>query len=96
MTPHYKNKRDLNEAKIIEIWCGLGYTWLQMKPGQGFDGLLVTPQGMYIVEIKNPDEYWELTDSEKKLAESIEIMGQTYHIIESTEDALKLIGAKST
>ena len=87
------DRRDNNEAEYLELWKGLGYVWVAMKPGQGFDGLLVTPTGIHIVEIKNGNYKWKLTDCERKVKEQVEHMGQEYHIIDCLEDAKYLAGA---
>jgi len=87
------DRRDKNEARIVNVWRGLGYTWIPMKPGQGFDGLLITPHAIHVVEVKNGKRSWTLTDCEARTKERIEALGQSYDIVESLDDALALVGA---
>ena len=61
-----------------------------MKPGQGFDGLLITPHAIHIVEIKNGKRKWSLTDCEQQTKERIEALGQSYDIVENLDDALAM------
>ena len=86
------DRRDENEAEYVTLWKGLGYTWIPMKPGQGFDGLLVTPLGVHIVEIKNGERRWKLTACERKTKEAIEALGQRYYIVDCWEDAKYVAG----
>ena len=86
------DRRDANEPEFVQLWQALGYTWIAMKPGQGFDGLLVTPLDIYVIEVKNPARKWKLTDCERKTKEAIERNGQEYHIIETLEDAKYIAG----
>lgn len=86
------DRRDANEAEYVELWTGLGYEWIPMKPGQGFDGLLVTPLDIYVVEVKNGERKWELTDCERKTKKRIENLGQEYHICDSLSYAKFLAG----
>jgi len=86
------DRRDINERKIVDFWKALGYEWIAAKPGQGFDGLLVTRLDVHIVEIKNPQRKWKLTDCERECKEAVERLGQQYHIVETMEDAEILAG----
>jgi hypothetical protein len=92
MTYKNANRRDLNEPEIVATWEACGYYWLPMKPGQGFDGLLFTPHNIYVIEIKNPATLWTFTEAERAFAERIGALGHTYHVVESVDDALKLVG----
>ena len=85
-------RRDANEAEFVQLWKGLGYTWIPMKPGQGFDGLLITRLDIHVVEVKNPAKKWKLTGCESKTKESIERLGQSYDIVETMQDAEYLAG----
>jgi len=89
---YLKNGRDANEPELVKFWKQLGYKWIPMRAGQGFDGLLITPLNIYIVEIKNPAKKWKLEDNEKKLKEDVEYFGHEYHIIETMQDAEYLAG----
>ena len=63
-----------------------------MRAGQGFDGLLITPLGVYVIEIKNPEQHWKFEPSEQKLCDEMERLGQKYHVIETMEDAKYIAG----
>ena len=63
-----------------------------MKPGQGFDGLLIDRTGMYIVEIKNLEGVCHFTDCELALKYEIESLGGTYWAIMNLKQAAELIG----
>jgi hypothetical protein len=92
MTYKGTNKRDANEAEIVAFWRQVGCIWIPMKPGQGFDGLLIDRSGMYIVEIKNPEVSWHLTDDESCLSRAVEELWGEYHIVETLKSAAALIG----
>lgn len=62
-----------------------------MDRNAGFDGVLISPfTGVHIVEVKNPDRKWKLTDAENKTKEEVEARGASYNIIETVEQAVKL------
>ena len=92
MKNQYADRRDNNEAEYVEMWKALGYEWIPMKPGQGFDGLLITPLDIYVVEVKNGQRKWKLTACERRTKEAIERLGQEYHIVDCLEDAKYLAG----
>ena len=92
MTYKGTNRRDANEAEIVVFWRQIGCIWIPMKPGQGFDGLLIDRSGMYIVEIKNPEVSWNLTDDESSLAHAVEELGGEYNVIQTLKEAAELIG----
>jgi hypothetical protein len=84
------NRRDANEAEIVEFWRRMGCVWIPMKPGQGFDGLLIDRMGLFIVEIKGVGG--KLTECEKDLMDKVESLGEEYYIIRDLQDAALLIG----
>ena len=86
------DRRDINERKLVDFWKALGFAWIPAKPGQGFDGLLITRLDIHVVEIKNPQRKWKLTDCERKCKEAIERLGQSYNIVETMQDAEDLAG----
>jgi hypothetical protein len=92
MTHKNTNKRDKNEPEIVKFWRSCGAEWIPMQPGQGFDGLLIDVSGLYIVEIKNSKYAWELTEAESLLSQKVQKMGSEYHVIQSIQDAARLIG----
>ena len=82
---YIKNKRDANEAEIIEFLRRVGCVVVQMTKDAGFDLIVASPRtGTHIVEVKNPAKKWTLTAAEKILREQI---GEQYIIIENLEDA---------
>ena len=87
-----KNNRDKNEKALVELWAASGCVWIQQMAGQGCDGILIAPNGVHIVEIKNPEYKWDLTDTEKETKKMVEFVGQKYNIIENDEQALELVG----
>jgi len=84
-------KRDANEAAIIEVLRGAGAGVQQMDKDDGHD-LTVFHRGyVFICEIKNPARAWELTPNEKKTRELCEAHGVQYWILETEADALKML-----
>jgi len=60
---------------------------------KGYDLVIVCPRtGVHIVEIKNPAYEWELTPAEKKRKAEVEAAGGRYNIIETDEQARRLVG----
>jgi hypothetical protein len=90
-----RNKRDANEKVIVSLWRHMGLLWIQMDKDKGFDGLLVTPTGNRIIEIKNPAIKWTLTDDEKLLKIEVEAAGGVYWIVTDDETALKAARGES-
>ena len=86
------DRRDNNEAEFVGLWHSLGYVWIPMKPGQGFDGLLITPREIMIVEIKNSEHAWKLTRKEQAMKAEVERLGHKYHICDDIEYARYLAG----
>lgn len=88
----HANRRDKNESAIVEAFRRCACTVIPMQPGQGFDLLVIAPNGIHLVEVKNSDYSWELTQPESLLKIQAEQVGQVYSVIETVEDALRLIG----
>jgi len=85
------DKRDANEKNLVNLWRGLHCHWIEMDRYAGFDGVLISPfTGVHIVEVKNPDMKWKLTENEMKVRAEVEARGATYNIIEIDEQAIKL------
>jgi hypothetical protein len=83
------NRRDGNEAELVAYWRSRGCLWIPMSRLTGFDGLLATTSGLYIVEIKQPGG--QLTKAERARRDEIEALGGEYHVIRTLEDAAELI-----
>lgn len=89
MTHKNANRRDANERELVEFWEAAGCYWIPMLPGAGFDGLLIDGPEMYIVEIKG--ERCVLTERERTVKNQVEIRGGSYNVIQTPEQARKLI-----
>jgi hypothetical protein len=87
------DKRDKNEHDILAFFKAAGCVWVAMKPGQGFDGLLLHRGHLHIVEVKS-GKRWKLTDCEAKMQGDAMIQGVDYHVITSVEDAQRLIDSE--
>ena len=60
--------------------------------GKGFPDIVVgdpRADAVFLCEVKNPEYKWDLTPDEEKFHE---LWQGLIHIIESTEDALRLMG----
>lgn len=86
------NRRDSNEKAILQFWKAMGCEWTPQPRQNGFDGVLVALNGVHIVEIKNPARKWQLTAGEKAKKAAVEAAGGTYHIIQTDDEARRLIG----
>ena len=86
------NRRDANEADILDLWRALGCHVIPQPRQNGFDLVLVARNGVHVVEIKNPARRWELTDAERARKAKIEAAGGVYHIITTHDEARRLVG----
>jgi len=87
-----KNDRDTNEKAIIRALRAAGCIVRQMDRHAGFDLLVVSPfTGIHIVEIKNPAYKWHLTENEEDFQGLVESVDQTYWVIQTVDEALKMI-----
>ena len=86
------NRRDENERQLVEFWRAMGCHWVEMSRHAGFDGVLVALNGTHIVEVKNPARRWALTAAEVARKQAVEAAGGVYHIVETDDDARKVIG----
>ncbi len=91
--PRIADQRDKNEAEYVELWRKAGCLWIKLHPGDGCDGILVSPQtGIHIVEVKNPEGFGtSLTTTELKMKLEVESRGATYNVVTTLEEAQKLI-----
>ena len=88
-------KRDANEHLFTELLDRYHIEWLQGKPGDGYD-LLVLMQPVEMWEIKNPDlkpSARKLTESEQKRKEYCRTVGIPYQVLEYTDQAVDVIAA---
>jgi hypothetical protein len=91
------NRVDANQTEIVDALRKAGAEWIPTSgdPSIGFDGLVAFRGVLHIAEIKDgskPPSGRKLTDRERKRKEQVEYKGVKYNVIESKEDALKLIG----
>lgn len=93
MTYKNTNKRDVNEPGLIALWRGAGCVVKQMDKDAGFDLLVIAPNGVHIVEVKNPVYHWKLTEAEQVTRAEVMALGQAYNVIVWKSEALALIGA---
>jgi hypothetical protein len=87
-------KRDANEREIITVARHAGAHVIQMDKSVGFDLLVIHRTGTHIVEVKNPERKWKLTQAEEACSRRVERVGQTYNVVEIAEDMLEVLGMK--
>lgn len=88
---------DSNQAEIVQALRKVGADWIPTSedPRSGCDGFIAFRSRLYIAEIKDgskPASAKRLTEKELLRKASVERCGVVYNIIESVDDALKLIG----
>lgn len=89
---------DSNQPKIVKALRQVGAVWIPTSgdPTIGFDGLIAFRGVVYPAEIKDGSKSAsrkKLTDTESKRQGELESVGAPYLVIESEDDALKMIGA---
>jgi hypothetical protein len=87
-------RKDNNHAEIVAALESCGALCLDMTgdPKIGFDLLVVHRALKHICEIKDGTGK-KLTPNEAKRKSDIESKGAVYNVIDSVEDALRMIGA---
>ena len=84
---------DTNQPQIVADLRKLGfYVAVTSDLGRGFPDIVVgdpRAETVFLCEVKNPEYQWDLTPDEEKFHE---LWQGLIHIIESTEDALRLMG----
>ncbi len=100
MPRNYSNdRRDKNEWKLIRKMQSLEYagpgercslSFIKLRPGQGCDLVVSTPRWTEHVEIKNPDERWELTPDEERLKGELESIGRRLWVLETERDVVSM------
>ena len=89
----YSNdRRDRNEGRLILKMQALypRSVIIKMRPGQGFDLLWTTDRFSEHVEIKYPDEYWQLTEAEADLKTRLESIGRQLWVLETETDVVSM------
>jgi hypothetical protein len=87
-------KPDANLREIIAVAQHAGAHVIKMDRNAGFDLLVVHRSGVHIVEVKNPERKWKLTQAEEAQARRVDRTGQTYNVVECAEDMLEVLGMK--
>ena len=91
------NRKDANQSAIEAALrrVGAGYADCTVA-ALGFDILIFFRGATYVCEIKNPDQPKSarcLTPLELKRKEQMESRGVRYHVVETVDEVLRLIGA---
>ena len=86
-----KQRRDKNETEIVRLMRAVGAGVRRMDKSAGHDLTVFFRGVVYIVEIKNPDELWVLTENEQNVRDLCEMNGVTYWIIEYEKDARDML-----
>ena len=84
-------KRDGNEAGLIQLMRGVGAYVQQMDKSEGFDLLVAFRGSLYAMEVKGPGKY-RLTDNERATCEHMEARDVTYHIVQDEKDVMQVLG----
>lgn len=87
---------DANQADIVDTLRRCGAEWIPVSgdPTIGFDGLVAFRGKLEVVEVKDgskPPSERRLTDREAKRKAQLENKGVSYNVLESVDDALRLI-----
>lgn len=92
--PYYANKRDIDERALIDFAEAAGFYCHQMPREVGFDLLVVGPQVVLIVEVKNekdPPSKQALTDREREVKRRVEHVGGAYYKVSCLEEFARLL-----
>lgn len=86
------DRRDRNEGRLVLKMQELypRSIIIKMKPGQGCDLIWLTNRFTELVEIKNPDEHWELTEVEADLKARLEKTGRQLWTLETETDVASM------
>ena len=84
-------RRDKNEAELIQLMRGVGAYVQQMDKSEGFDLLVAFRGVLYAVEVKGPGKY-RLTDNERATCGHLEAHDVAYNIVQDERDVLRVLG----
>lgn len=88
-------RTDANHAEIRDALRRIGCVVIETHQLKNAFDLLVFYRGCtYIVEVKDGNKVpskRKLTDGEQRCKDSLESVGVTYHIVESVDQAIKLV-----
>lgn len=93
-----RHRKDDNQPAIEQALRKAGAVVIDctVAPSLGFDMLVAIRGRLFVVEVKDGSKdpsRRKLTDGELKRQAEIELKGIRYNVVESEEDALRLIGA---
>ncbi len=91
-----RDKRDANEARLIELWSDAGGIWYPQSRTTGFDGVAIFRGRVLLVEVKDgsqPPSRQSLTPNEQRQRERIEYHGIPYTIWRCVEDVVDALQA---
>jgi len=83
----------VNEAELITLCAAWARSSIPMDKSAGFDLLVLHRGEVYIVEVKQEGKY-RMTDAERYRACQVELAGVPYSIIQTADDALKMLGLR--
>lgn len=87
-----KQRRDANEAEIIDALRAAGAYVIQMDKSAGFDLLVAYDGTYYVVEVKQPGKQALLTRAEFDRHDDLITQLCDYNIVTTPEEALAVIG----
>ena len=90
MPRYLTGRRDNNEKDLCTLIVVLGGVYIPMHESAGFDLVVIFTNGTHVVEVKNPESKWKLTEAEKDTKEAVELAGGIYHIVQTDDDIIKL------
>lgn len=90
-------RKDANHNSVVEALSRAGATCIDctVAPALGFDLLVAFRGSLYVVEVKDGSKIpsaRKLTDGEAFRKQELEYKGIAYNVVESVDDALRLIG----
>lgn len=83
-------RRDANEAEIIEALRRAGVWVRQMHSSAGFDLLCAWNGEIHVVEVKQHGG--KLTADELKVYEAFHLIGCAYYVVHNADEALAIFG----
>src|SRR5688572_19819446 len=92
------NRKDANQIVIEQALKRAGASLIDctVAPTLGFDLLVAFRSKLYVVEVKDPAQPLhkrKLTEGEAARKQELEYKGVPYSVIETADEALRLIGA---
>jgi hypothetical protein len=93
-----RHRKDDNQRDVEQALARAGALWIDCTgdPCIGFDGLIAFRGKLFVVEVKDGAKVpsaRRLTKGESTRKFELEMKGVEYNVVESVDEALKLIGA---